>query len=57
MFNTMFNKASKGPKKTKSVIHQVKLTLEELYQGKYLKIKVTRDRKKKVDDVTTIVRE
>jgi DnaJ family protein A protein 2 len=32
------------PKKTKSVIHPVKCTLEDLYSGKTFKIKVTRDR-------------
>lgn len=53
----MFSKASKGPKKTKSVIHPVKLTLEELYMGKSIKIKVTRDRKKTVDDKKIIERE
>ena len=53
----MFSKASKGPKKTKSVIHPVKLTLEELYIGKAIKIKVTRDRKKTVNDKKVIERE
>ena len=31
-------------KKTKSVIHPIKCTLEDLYQGKKIRIKVTRDR-------------
>ena len=46
-----------GPKKTKSVIHPVKLTLEELYMGKSIKIKVTRDRLKTVNDKKVIERE
>lgn len=33
-----------GPKKTKSVIHPVKCTLEDLYHGKKMKVKITRDR-------------
>ena len=53
----MFNKAKKGPKKTKSVIHPIKLTLEELYQGKSIKVKVTRDRKRTDGDKTVIERE
>lgn len=57
MFNTMFNKTKEGPKKTKSVIHPVKLTLEELYMGKAIKIKVTRDRLKTIDDKKTVERE
>jgi DnaJ homolog subfamily A member 2 len=44
MFKTMFNQKNMGPKKTKSVIHPVKVTLEELFAGKSIKIKVTRDR-------------
>jgi len=45
LFNSMFGKDGKmGPKKTKSVIHPVKCTLEELYMGKTMKVKVNRDR-------------
>lgn len=40
----MFGGASKGLKKTKSVIHPIKCTLEDLYTGKKIRIKVTRDR-------------
>lgn len=36
-------KKNKGPKKTKSVVHPVKCTLEELYNGKTLKVKINRD--------------
>ena len=42
-FGQMF-KEDKGPKKTKSVIHPIKCTLENLYQGKTSRIKVNRDR-------------
>lgn len=38
-------KGKNGPKKTKSVIHPIKCTLEELYNGKTVRIKVSRDRK------------
>jgi len=52
-FNTFFGKDGKmGPKKTKSVIHPVKCTLEELYQGKKMKVKITRDRIIKEGDKT-----
>lgn len=40
----MFSKKNKGPKKTKSVMHPVGCTLEELYNGKTTRIKITRDR-------------
>lgn len=44
-FSNLFGNDSKvGPKKTKSVIHPVKCTLEDLYQGKKIKVKITRDR-------------
>ena len=33
-----------GPKKAKSVLHQVKATLADLYNGKSSKISITRDR-------------
>jgi len=42
-FGGMFGQ-DKGPKKTKSVIHPVKCTLEELYNGKTTRIKIARDR-------------
>lgn len=42
-FGGMFGQ-DKGPKKTKSVIHPVKCTLEELFNGKSTRIKITRDR-------------
>ena len=42
-FGGMFGQ-DKGPKKTKSIIHPVKCTLEELYNGKSTRIKITRDR-------------
>jgi DnaJ family protein A protein 2 len=44
MFGQMFGDAGKGPKKTKSVIHPIKCTLEDLYNGKNSRIKVSRDR-------------
>ena len=45
MFANLFGKDSNvGPKKTKSVIHPVKCTLEDVYQGKKIKVKITRDR-------------
>jgi DnaJ family protein A protein 2 len=53
----MYNKQDLGPKKTKSVIHPVKVTLEDLYAGKSIKIKVTRDRLKTVDDKKVVERE
>ena len=45
-FGSMFGGAG-GPnlvKKTKSVIHPIKCTLEDLYLGKKVRVKVTRDR-------------
>ena len=45
MFASMFGKDAKmGPKKTKSVIHPISCTLEELYKGKSTKIKINRNR-------------
>jgi len=41
----MFGGKKNGPKKTKSVIHPIKCSLEDLYNGKTVRIKVTRDRK------------
>lgn len=46
-----------GPKKTKSVVHPVKCTLEELYSGKVTRIKVNRDRVKKGDAAKITVKE
>ena len=40
----MFSKKNKGPKKTKSVMHPVSCSLEELYNGKKSRVKITRDR-------------
>lgn len=43
-FEQMFGgKGSKGPTKTKSVIHPVKCTLEDLFNGKTTRIKINRD--------------
>ena len=43
-FEQMFGgKGAKGPAKTKSVIHPVKCTLEDLYNGKSTRIKINRD--------------
>ena len=39
----MFTGKKKGPEKTKSVMHPVKCTLEELYVGKLTRIKINRD--------------
>jgi DnaJ family protein A protein 2 len=36
--------ARQGPKKGKSVLHPVKATLEDLYNGKTAKVAVNRDR-------------
>ena len=44
MFGAMFGGNDKGPKKTKSVIHPIKCTLEDLYKGKSARIKVAHDR-------------
>lgn len=44
MFGAMFGEGGKGPQKTKSVIHPVKCTLGDLYNGKSSRIKVNRDR-------------
>jgi len=38
------NGGQKGPKKGKSVMHPVKVTLEDLYNGKTSKVAVNRDR-------------
>jgi len=43
-FGGMFGGKEKGPKKNKSVIHPIKCTLEDLYNGKSTKIKINRDR-------------
>jgi DnaJ family protein A protein 2 len=40
----MFGGAAKGVKKTKSVIHPMKCSLEDLYSGKKIRIKITHDR-------------
>ena len=42
----MNGKTNLGPKKTRSIIHPISCTLEELYNGKTTRIKVTRLRKK-----------
>ena len=42
-FGDMFG-AKKGPEKTKSVVHPIKCTLEELYMGKKVRVKLNRDR-------------
>ena len=44
MFGEVFGGKKKGPEKTKSVIHPIKCTLEELYEGKTTRIKLNRDR-------------
>ena len=44
MFGGLFGGGDKGPQKTKSVIHPIKCTLEELYKGKSVRIKVAHDR-------------
>jgi len=50
MFSNLFGGDSKaGPKKTKSIIHPIKCTLEDLYKGKSTRIKVSRNRLKKTD--------
>jgi len=46
-----------GPKKTKSVIHPIKCTLEDLYNGKATKIRVIRDRIKTAGDSKTLFKE
>ena len=38
-----------GPKKTRSIIHPVSCTLEELYNGKTTRVKVSRQRLKNKD--------
>lgn len=43
-FTNMFEKKNKGPQKTKSVVHPIKCTLEELYNGKKSRIRINRDR-------------
>ena len=43
-FGAMFGESGKGPQKTKSVIHPIKCTLGDLYNGKSSRIKVNRDR-------------
>jgi len=42
-FGEMFG-GKKGPEKTKSVVHPIKCTLEELYMGKTVRVKLNRDR-------------
>ena len=50
MFSNFFGGDSKAvPKKTKSIIHPIKCTLEDLYKGKSTRIKVSRNRLKKTD--------
>lgn len=43
-FTNMFDKKNKGPVKTKSVVHPVKCTLEELFNGKSSRVRINRDR-------------
>ena len=58
MFEAMFgNKGKFRPKKTRSVIHPVKCTLEDLYLGKATRIRVIRDRIKTGNDQKTVVKE
>lgn len=41
IFGAMFGKDGKmGPKKTKSIIHPISCTLEELYNGKSTKVRI-----------------
>lgn len=45
IFGAMFGKDAKmGPKNTKSVIHPISCSLEDLYNGKKTKIKINRNR-------------
>ena len=54
----MFGQDSKlGPKKTKSVIHPVKCTLEDLYNGKSFKVRINRDRVIKEGDKNIVNKE
>ena len=57
IMHTMLNKKMPGPKKTKSVVHPVKLSLEDIFNGKSMKIKVTRDRLKYIEGKKLMERE
>ena len=50
VFNAMFNKDKQGPKKTKSIIHPIECTLEDLYNGKSKKVRISRKRMTNADD-------
>jgi len=54
----MFGKDAKmGPKNTKSVIHPISCTLEDLYNGKKTKIKINRNRLVTVGDKKVLQKE
>mmetsp|Transcript_34886 Transcript_34886/g.53547 ORF Transcript_34886/g.53547 Transcript_34886/m.53547 type:complete len:268 (+) Transcript_34886:269-1072(+) len=61
-FEAMFGAGNPkfGPKKTRSVVHPIKCTLEDLYKGKATRIRVVRDRLKVVggdEGAKTLVKE